>query len=68
MPDRPGLERQARRRRLRDPLRGRTEFLARYPVRQAGAETILELWVPARSWTSSTRTSSARIEVVREFR
>ncbi|GII97460.1 hypothetical protein Ssi02_76910 [Sinosporangium siamense] len=26
----------------------RTEFLERYPVRQAGGRTILELWVPAK--------------------
>jgi hypothetical protein len=36
-----------------------TEFLGRYPVRRAGGETILELRVPAESWTSSTPTSSA---------
>ncbi|MFD9129322.1 ADP-ribosylation/crystallin J1 [Kitasatospora sp. NPDC059571] len=45
-----------------------TAFLARYPVRQAGGETILELWVPAEELTEFNRHIVGRIEVVREFR
>ncbi|MFG3099777.1 ADP-ribosylation/crystallin J1 [Streptomyces sp. NPDC048182] len=43
------------------------EFLARYPVRQAGGETILELWVPAEELAEFNRHIVGRIEVVREF-
>ncbi|MFJ6915754.1 ADP-ribosylation/crystallin J1 [Streptomyces sp. NPDC101133] len=42
-------------------------FLERYPVRQAGGETILELWVPAEELTEFNRHIVGRIEVVREF-
>ncbi|MGW5460184.1 hypothetical protein [Streptomyces sp. NPDC003996] len=45
-----------------------TEFLARYPVRQAGGETILELWVPAEEMDEFNAHIVGRIEVVREFR
>ncbi|MYR41122.1 ADP-ribosylation/crystallin J1 [Streptomyces sp. SID5910] len=44
-----------------------TEFLERYPVRQAGGETILELWVPAEELAEFNRHIVGRIEVVREF-
>lgn len=44
-----------------------TAFLARYPVRRAGGETILELWVPAEELTEFNRHIVGRIEVVREF-
>ncbi|CAL9522736.1 ADP-ribosylation/crystallin J1 [Streptomyces sp. NPDC088935] len=44
-----------------------TAFLARYPVRQAGGETILELWVPAEELAEFNRHIVGRIEVVREF-
>lgn len=43
-------------------------FLARYPVRQAGGETILELWVPAEELEEFNRHIVGRIEVVHEFR
>ncbi|WP_344105437.1 ADP-ribosylation/crystallin J1 [Nocardiopsis rhodophaea] len=45
-----------------------TEFLRRYPVRQAGGRTILELWVPADELTEFNDHIVGRIEVVREFR
>ncbi len=45
-----------------------TEFLGRYPVRQAGGETILELWVPAEELDEFNAHIVGRIEVVREFR
>ncbi|MEU4667080.1 hypothetical protein AB0F91_03685 [Amycolatopsis sp. NPDC023774] len=45
-----------------------TEFLERYPVRQAGGETILELWVPAEELAEFNRHIIGEIEVVREFR
>ncbi|MFE5211261.1 ADP-ribosylation/crystallin J1 [Streptomyces sp. NPDC056600] len=44
-----------------------SDFLARYPVRQAGGETILELWVPAEELDEFNRHIVGRIEVVREF-
>jgi hypothetical protein len=43
-------------------------FLARYPVRQAGGETILELWVPAEELEEFNRHIVGLIEVVHEFR
>jgi hypothetical protein len=43
-------------------------FLARYPVRQAGGETILELWVPAEELKEFNRHIVGLIEVVHEFR
>ncbi|MFI8100613.1 ADP-ribosylation/crystallin J1 [Streptomyces sp. NPDC086023] len=45
-----------------------TEFLARYPVRQAGGRTILELWVPAEELDEFNAHIVGRIQVVREFR
>ncbi|EST20320.1 hypothetical protein [Streptomyces roseochromogenus] len=45
-----------------------TEFLDRCPVRQAGGETILELWVPAEELEEFNAHIAGRIEVVREFR
>ncbi|MFE6865708.1 ADP-ribosylation/crystallin J1 [Kitasatospora sp. NPDC057692] len=45
-----------------------TAFLARYPVRQAGGRTILELWVPAEDLPEFNRHLVGRIEVVHEFR
>ncbi|QNP71386.1 hypothetical protein IAG44_19410 [Streptomyces roseirectus] len=45
-----------------------TEFLSRYPVRQAGGKTILELWVPAEELDEFNEHIVGRIEVVREFR
>ncbi|NED84756.1 hypothetical protein G3I76_32260, partial [Streptomyces sp. SID11233] len=44
-----------------------TAFLARYPVRQAGGETILELWVPAEDLPEFNAHLVGPIEVVREF-
>ena len=43
-------------------------FLERYPVRQAGGETILELWVPAEELEELNAHIVGLIEVVREFR
>lgn len=44
------------------------DFLTRYPVRQAGGETILELWVPAEELPEFNRHIVGRITVTREFR
>jgi hypothetical protein len=44
-----------------------SEFLARYPVRQAGGETILELWVPAEELDDFNAHIVGVIEVVHEF-
>jgi hypothetical protein len=44
------------------------EFAARYPVRQAGGDTILELWVPAEELEEFNDHIVGVIEVVREFR
>ncbi|MER6090076.1 ADP-ribosylation/crystallin J1 [Streptomyces bluensis] len=44
-----------------------TEFVSRYPVRQAGGRTILELWVPAEELTEFNAHIVGRIEVVGEF-
>ncbi|GIF03481.1 hypothetical protein [Actinoplanes siamensis] len=43
-------------------------FAARYPVRQAGGDTILELWVPAEELEEFNDHIVGLIEVVREFR
>ncbi|UNS96602.1 hypothetical protein MMF93_08835 [Streptomyces tubbatahanensis] len=43
-------------------------FLARYPVRQAGGETILELWVPAEELEEFNAHLVGPIELVHEFR
>ncbi|MFG2113750.1 hypothetical protein ACGFRB_14145 [Streptomyces sp. NPDC048718] len=45
-----------------------SDFLSRYPVRQAGGETILELWVPAEELDEFNAHIVGTIEVVREFR
>jgi len=44
------------------------EFAARYPVRQAGGRTILELWVPAEELELFNDHIVGTIEVVHEFR
>ncbi|WP_281154660.1 ADP-ribosylation/crystallin J1 [Streptomyces sp. HYC2] len=44
------------------------EFVKRYPVRQAGGQTILELWVPAEELEEFNRHIVGLIEVVHEFR
>ncbi|WP_182903572.1 hypothetical protein [Microbispora sp. H10830] len=44
------------------------DFLARYPIQQAGGETILELWVPAEELDEFNAHISGVIEVVHEFR
>ncbi|MBF4997917.1 hypothetical protein IRT45_12220 [Nocardia sp. BSTN01] len=44
------------------------DFAARYPVRQVGGQTILELWVPAEELEEFNRHIVGRIEVVHEFR
>ncbi|MDH6120896.1 ADP-ribosylation/crystallin J1 [Kitasatospora sp. GAS204B] len=43
-------------------------FVARYPVQQAGGETILELWIPAEELEEFNRHIIGKIEVVHEFR
>ncbi|MGI5339643.1 ADP-ribosylation/crystallin J1 [Streptomyces sp. CA-181903] len=43
------------------------EFLTRYPVRQAGGRTILELWVPAEELDVFNRHIVGTIEVVHSF-
>jgi hypothetical protein len=45
----------------------RSEFLSRYPVRQAGGQTILELWVPAGELGELNANIIGQIEVVHEF-
>ena len=45
-----------------------SEFLTRYPVRQAGGKTILELWVPAEELAEFNGHIVGTIEVVHEFR
>ncbi|WP_406072887.1 hypothetical protein [Micromonospora sp. NBC_01638] len=45
-----------------------SEFLSRYPVRQAGGKTILELWVPAEELDEFNAHIVGLIEVVHEFR
>jgi hypothetical protein len=44
------------------------EFVKRYPVRQAGGQTILELWVPADELEEFNQHIVGPIEVVHEFR
>ncbi|WP_405010792.1 hypothetical protein [Kitasatospora sp. NBC_01539] len=43
-------------------------YLARFPVRQVGGETVLELWVPAEELAEFNRHIVGTIDVVREFR
>ncbi|MDG9677383.1 hypothetical protein [Micromonospora sp. DH14] len=49
-------------------FRVETEFLSRYPVRQVGGDTILELWVPAEELDEFNAHIVGEIEVVHEFR
>ncbi len=44
-----------------------TDFLSRYPVRQVGGDTILELWVPAEELDEFNSHIVGQIEVVHEF-
>ncbi|MGW3160039.1 hypothetical protein [Streptomyces sp. NPDC001089] len=44
-----------------------SEFLRRYPVRQAGGRTILELWVPAEDLDDFNAHIVGAIELVHEF-
>lgn len=44
-----------------------SNFLARYPVRQAGGRTILELWVPAEELDEFNAHIVGKIEVVHAF-
>ncbi|WP_037603980.1 hypothetical protein [Streptacidiphilus rugosus] len=43
------------------------EFVARYPVQQAGGRTILELWVPAEELDEFNAHIVGEIQVVHEF-
>ncbi|MEU0781336.1 hypothetical protein ABZ341_07085 [Streptomyces sp. NPDC006173] len=45
-----------------------SEFLQRYPVQQAGGQTILELWVPAEELDKFNSHIVGAIHVVHEFR
>jgi len=45
-----------------------SEFLSRYPVRQVGGRTILELWVPAEELDEFNAHIVGTIDVVHEFR
>ncbi len=62
------LERQARRRRFRHPLRGRQRVPRPLPGPAGRGETILELWVPAEELDEFNAHIVGRIEVVHEFR
>lgn len=44
-----------------------TDYLRRYPVRQVGGDTILELWVPAEELDDFNTHIVGLIEVVHEF-
>lgn len=44
------------------------DFAAKYPIRQAGGHTILELWGPAEELEEFNRHIVGSIEVVHEFR
>jgi hypothetical protein len=48
-------------------FRVRSDFLARYPVRQVGGNTILELWIPAEDLDELNANIVGQIEVTREF-
>ena len=48
-------------------FRVRSQFTARYPVRQVGGQTILELWIPAEDLDELNSSIVGRIEVVHEF-
>ncbi|MFE3789467.1 hypothetical protein [Streptomyces goshikiensis] len=45
-----------------------SEFLSRYPVQQAGGQTILELWVPAEELDEFNAHIAGEIQVGHEFR
>ncbi|MFF3873815.1 hypothetical protein [Streptomyces sp. NPDC001978] len=45
-----------------------SEFLSRYPVRQAGGKTILELWVPAQELDAFNAHIVGPIRLVHAFR
>jgi hypothetical protein len=44
-----------------------SEFLSRYPIQQAGGQTILELWVPAEELDDFNAHIVGEIQVVHEF-
>lgn len=48
-------------------FRVRSAFLARYPVRQVGGSTILELWIPAEDLDELNANIIGEIEVTRVF-
>ena len=49
-------------------FRVRTDFLARYPVRVAGARAHRELWVPAEEMDDFNANIVGLVEVIAEFR
>ena len=62
------MERPTSRSGLRNPFRVESEFLVRYPIQQAGGNTILELWVPTEELDDFNAHLVGPIEVVHEFR
>jgi hypothetical protein len=48
-------------------FRVRSQFAARYPVRQVGGQAILELWIPAKDLDELNANIVGRIEIVHEF-
>ena len=48
-------------------FRVRAQFADRYPVQQAGGQTILELWIPAEDLDELNANIVGCIEVVHEF-
>ncbi|MFE3201451.1 hypothetical protein [Embleya sp. NPDC059237] len=44
-----------------------TEYVIRYPVRQAGGKSILELWVPAEDLPEFNNHIVGQIELIHEF-
>ncbi|HCU92648.1 MAG TPA: hypothetical protein DHU96_07840 [Actinobacteria bacterium] len=48
-------------------FRVRSQFVARYPVRQVGGKTILELWIPAEDLDELNANIVGQIEVVHVF-
>jgi hypothetical protein len=49
-------------------FRVRSDFLARYPLRTAGARMHQEYWIPAEEMDDFNRSLAGKIEVVAEFR
>ena len=65
--DRPGLERQALRGRVRDAFQVSRSFLNRYEVHQVGGQAILEYWIPAEDLAALNASIVGTIEVVSAY-